>query len=520
MKKSLGNSITLAFGLIIILVVLMSTMIAQWNAEHQLDAFVSKIQLKDAAVLVGIVEVSFNFTKQKRPLNEILDTIQLQNNKNLFAEKSKPEWRKAVEQTGYEAQQTLSSIMMAAMQKGDKNLFQLIDYWHQAHHFVYRLAPAERLGLNNEELAKYKNHFRVVYGLNRQNEHNREEHERQEHGMEESHSVFPVYDWRNNKIIAHILPTEYHAYAEESNIFSTRTITNNVLGGIITAIFAFVAGLILTRRILQPVKALTQAAESLTAGKNNMRIEVNSKDELGKMSSAYNKMADTIAAQRNIRKNMIADISHELNTPLSIIRLEAQGMRDKMQPAEEAAYNILREIDHLGGLIADLELVAEVMENQLRLNVEAVRLSTFFESIAKRWRFSAQQQDLKLICTDTTTPPTWKMDKNRMRQVIDNLLRNAFRYTPAGGTVTLHSESDSSFLIITVTDTGAGMGQNEIKHIFERFYSEKTKSTHGSGLGLSIVKQIVELHNGKVEVVSRVNNGSKFIIKLPQYKKG
>ena len=237
------------------------------------------------------------------------------------------------------------------------------------------------------------------------------------------------------------------------------------------------------------------------------------------MSKAFNKMTDALQTQREIRRQLIADISHELNTPLSIMRLEAQGMTDGMQTPEEAARNIQREIDLLSGLITDLELIAEADQQAIQLVKEPVAVADFLTEITGRWQSEANTQSIQLQLTLESLPPTVDFDSGRMWQVLDNLLRNALQHTTQGGQVTVTASADSTHLTLTVHDNGCGIDARHLPRLFDRFYrvdEARQRISGGRGLGLAIVKQLTELHDGRVEVTSEPSVGSTFSFLLPR----
>ena len=305
----------------------------------------------------------------------------------------------------------------------------------------------------------------------------------------------------------------------ESRKFLISILYPKLLQGLITAIIAMVLGVWLSRRITAPVSALTEATQAIAQSGETHLLTVNSSDELGQMSNSFNQMMTSLNTQRELRKRLIDDVAHELNTPLSVIRLEAKGVKDAIKPPTEAAEQIMGEVDMLSNLVYDLNWLAESDSGALRLEMDSHDFGQFLRAEVKRWQLQAQvaEIELELQPLPTDLPPI-QMDATRISQALGNLIENALQHTPQGGRVKIQCKLDGDIMVTSVCDTGEGISANHIPHIFERFYRTDLSRQIGSGgrgLGLSIVKQIVEAHQGKVWVVSKLDKGSCFNFRLP-----
>ena len=291
--------------------------------------------------------------------------------------------------------------------------------------------------------------------------------------------------------------------------------------GLLAGVFALLVSLFLARRITAPVTALTGASRRIAAGDWNVRLPVRSGDELGQMSAAFNRMAGELSKQRELRHRLVDAVAHELSTPLSVIQLEVEAMRDRMQSPDQAAGNVVREIDLLRGLVDDLALLAETDAGTLQIHPQPTDLLELAEQARTRWRPQADAAGIELAVEwagPEGSGPQVLADPMRIGQVLGNLLSNALRYTPPGGSITVRVVTSGDEAHVIVQDTGEGIPAADLPHVFERFYRadrSRSRKTGGRGLGLSIVRQVVESHGGQVWAESTVGVGSSFGFSLP-----
>ncbi|MDE2765042.1 MAG: HAMP domain-containing sensor histidine kinase, partial [Chloroflexota bacterium] len=261
----------------------------------------------------------------------------------------------------------------------------------------------------------------------------------------------------------------------------------------------------LSKRIAAPVTALTEATQAIAQG-DTAQLPVTSSDELGRMSAAFNRMTSALETQRELRRRLINDVSHELNTPLTVIQLEAQGQRDGLQTADSASDHIIQEVDRLRGLVTDLDWLAETDSGELRLALETASVYELLTTEAERWQPQAHARQVELRMEELGDLPDMELDPMRMSQALGNVVRNAINCTDAGGSVALRAWLEGGeILAISVTDDGIGIDAADLPHVFERFYrtdQSRSRGIGGAGLGLAITRAIVEAHGGAVSVAS------------------
>jgi signal transduction histidine kinase len=256
-------------------------------------------------------------------------------------------------------------------------------------------------------------------------------------------------------------------------------------------------------------------------GDLNERVEARSDDEIGELARAFNRMADTLSRNEQLRRDMIGDIAHELRTPLTNIRCQIESLQDGViEPRREVIDSIHEEAMLLNRLIDDLQELALAEAGQLRLALEPTDIA---EIIRKSALAIAPQIEGKKIALRVDAPPDLpaaRADGERVHQILRNLLANAVTHTPSEGEIEIRARAAGEEIEIAVSDTGSGIEADQRDRIFERFYRadrSRSRSTGGAGLGLAIVKQLVLAHDGRIRVESS-GRGSQFIFTLPVSK--
>ena len=248
-----------------------------------------------------------------------------------------------------------------------------------------------------------------------------------------------VFDLNTNQPVGHVYVDVNHRFlSTESHGFLNALLYITVIGGVLTGGVALLLAAWLSRRITAPVTALTEATQAIAQG-DTTRLPVTSSDELGKMSAAFNQMTLTLQAQRDLRTRLINDVSHELNTPLSVIQLEAKGLRDGLQTPERASDNIIKEVDRLRGLVIDLNWLAETDYGELRLTLEPTSIHELLTAEVDRWQPQSQTRQVKLSLELSADPLDMNLDRMRMSQALGNILSNAIHYTEASGNIVLRT---------------------------------------------------------------------------------
>ena len=329
-----------------------------------------------------------------------------------------------------------------------------------------------------------------------------------------------VFDLTANRPVGHVyVDVNQEFLSSESHGFLNALLVITLVGGVLTSGVAILVAAWVSRRITAPVTALTEATQAIAEG-DTTRLPVTSSDELGQMSAAFNRMSSALELQRELRRRLVNDVSHELNTPLSVIQLEAAGLRDGLQTPEGASDHIIQEVDRLRGLVSDLDALAETDSGELRLTLEATAVAGLLEAEVQRWQPQAQARQLELSLEAAGGVPEMELDRMRISQALGNVVSNAIQCSDAGGSIVVGvGLEEEGMLAISVVDAGIGIHASDLPHVFERFYrtdQSRTRRVGGSGLGLAITRAIVEAHGGTIAVASDgVGHGVTVTIRLP-----
>jgi two-component system OmpR family sensor kinase/two-component system sensor histidine kinase BaeS len=299
-----------------------------------------------------------------------------------------------------------------------------------------------------------------------------------------------------------------------------------LLAALAAGVVALVLGGLLVRQITAPLGELARVADRIAGGDLDARVEATGSDELARVGSAFNRMASSLSRQEQLRRNLMADIAHELRTPLSVIQGQVEALQDGVfSLTPDALEPVHSNARLLSRLVDDLRTLAHAEAGRLKLNRQAVSLSELVPNLLNSLRSEAEAGDVTLEAEVPTDLRPVNADPQRLRQILLNLLSNALRHTPAGGTVRVQasmaggSSSAPPHILVTVRDTGPGIAPEELPHIFDRFYrgdKSRSRESGGTGLGLSIAKQLVEAHGGRIWVESSgTGQGSTFSFVIP-----
>jgi len=302
---------------------------------------------------------------------------------------------------------------------------------------------------------------------------------------------------------------------------SFRSSVNRLLlfGGILAGIVALVLGMVLARRATAPASELTRAARALAAGERSERVEFEGLDEFGEMARAFNSMADTIEEEDRLRRAFAADVAHELRTPLTILRTQMEGIQDGVvEPSSPALASLLEETLRLSRLVADLETLASADAAGFSLLRRPVDLRPLLAVAVHEFAGPYEAGDV-VLRTDLSDVRT-QADPTRIRQVVTNLLSNALKFTPPGGEVTLTLKAESDRAVIRVSDTGPGIPADEIAYVYDRFFRGRDVRAGGSGIGLTVARELVRAHGGDIHVTSEPGKGTAFAVSLPIVSSG
>lgn len=316
----------------------------------------------------------------------------------------------------------------------------------------------------------------------------------------------------------HVSPEPSISYALAQRLAeSTRLVL--LWGGLLAVAIALLLSLVLSRRVLAPVRALTLAARRLGGRDFSQRIELKARGELGELTQAFNSMASDLEHAEKLRQNMVADIAHELRTPLSNIRGYIEAIQDGLiAPDATVVRSLHEEANLLSRLIDDLHDLALADAGELKLFCQAEDITKLINQIAASVKTKASAKGVSLSISLPENLPPVNIDAQRISQVVRNLIENAVAHTTKGDSITVSARQQNSWVEISVADTGEGIPAEHLDNIFERFYRvdrSRTRATGGSGLGLTIAKYLVEAHGGKITVRSAPEEGSLFSFTLP-----
>ncbi|TCP58131.1 two-component system sensor histidine kinase BaeS [Tumebacillus sp. BK434] len=273
-----------------------------------------------------------------------------------------------------------------------------------------------------------------------------------------------------------------------------------------------------------PLRKLVAAIERVAQGDFDVIVPVQSKDEYGKVIQTFNEMTLRLREAEDARRRLVADVAHELRTPLSIMQLKLENAQQTGQDVPpEMLLRLHDEVIRLGLLVEDLHVLSLAEAGRLSLDCKPLDLSARLEQIVDDVNMEAEENGLDMHFHSNTKPITVMADTRRITQVFINLLTNAIRYTPEGGQISVVMEDkvldrNAVYTRVSVIDTGIGIPAEELAHLFDRFYRvEKARSRHtgGTGLGLSIAHHLVKAHGGFIRVVSEPDQGTIFAVYLP-----
>ncbi|MAS33132.1 MAG: histidine kinase [Anaerolineaceae bacterium] len=301
-------------------------------------------------------------------------------------------------------------------------------------------------------------------------------------------------------------------------LYVDRTNQALVIGALGAGVVALLIGIILSQQFLRPLSELRTAIAAMRQGDLNQQVQVRSRDELGELAQTFNDMSAQIHRANQLRKQMTADIAHDLRTPLMVMSGYLEALRDGiLQPTPERFEAMHQEAVILKRLIEDLKTLSLADAGELRLIYQSLSPRDLLEQVKQSFDTLAAESDVRVEIDAPADLPPMRADRERMVQVLTNLVSNALRYTPAGGKIVLRARQNGGNMQLVVEDTGSGIPPDKLPNIFERFYrveESRHQSEGESGLGLAIAKSIVEAHKGLISADSQVGVGTSMIITL------
>ena len=290
-------------------------------------------------------------------------------------------------------------------------------------------------------------------------------------------------------------------------------VTASVLAALLVSFF-------LSRRIVAPIRTLTDASQHIAEGQYAERVQVNGSDEIAQLAARFNQMATQLEQVESMRRQLIGDVTHELRTPLTSIKGYMEGLVDGVLPSTPETFDqIHREADRLSRLVDDLQELSRVEAKAYSLDIHPMTVSNLVQTTVKRLAPQARDKHIILHPNLPADLPPLQADEDRITQVLVNLVANAIQYTPVGGNVSITAARQADEIQISVKDTGVGIPPEHLANLFTRFYRvDKSRSRNaggGSGIGLTIAKHLVEAHGGRIWAESKgAGQGSTFTFSL------
>ncbi|MEI3167329.1 MAG: HAMP domain-containing sensor histidine kinase [Lachnospiraceae bacterium] len=330
------------------------------------------------------------------------------------------------------------------------------------------------------------------------------------------------YDLKQNDEVIGYLDVSYYSpyYLNESDFRFLDSLNRILLVvGICAAVAAAAAGAVLAKSLSVPLLKVTEITRKISDGDYGARLENENgqTQEIAALSGAVNHMAESLERQETLRRRLTSDVAHELRTPVANVSLNLEMMLDEVwEPTKDRLQSCYEELGRISGIISDLEKLRQMEAENMNLELEPVNLLELAQAVETA--FEPDLKKKKLTCEVSGEAAAVMGDQRRLHQVIFNLVSNAVKYSTEGGSIQIRVKQEKHKAVLIVEDQGIGMAEEELPLIFERFYRtdlSRSRKTGGAGIGLAIVKAIVQAHQGTVTVTSKVGCGSRFTVTLP-----
>jgi signal transduction histidine kinase len=299
-----------------------------------------------------------------------------------------------------------------------------------------------------------------------------------------------------------------------------RTTRNLLLAGAGAGLLALILGVVLAQSLTQPLQELKDATQAMSRGQLGRQVPIRTRDELGELAESFNTMSVKLAHENQLRRQMTADIAHDLRTPLSVLSGYIEAMRDGvLKPQPERFETMYHEIEHLKHLVEDLRTLSLADAGELPLQLQPLQPGDLLKRAQEFFRHPAELLLVELSVEVEQGLPDLMADVERMMQVMENIISNALRYSQPGEAIELKAAAREGGVVLIVQDHGKGISPEDLPNIFNRFYrGDKARSVdqEESGLGLAIARAIVQAHGGEISVESKLGAGTTFTIYLPQ----
>jgi signal transduction histidine kinase len=293
-----------------------------------------------------------------------------------------------------------------------------------------------------------------------------------------------------------------------------------LVGGIVAAALALALVQLLAHGMTFPLRDMVAAAQAMARGDYSRRVTATSRDEVGELARAFNSMAGELEEVDRLRRDLVANASHELRTPIGALRARLENIVDGVEePSPAALEDALGQVERLGALVEQLLALSKLESGTVPLERETVPAGELLAQVAHEWSSRAQAKGVHLAVSTAPTDLELDVDVRRMHQVIANLLANAIRHSPPNADVQVRATTSNGHTRIEVADRGSGIPAEEAERVFERFYRSdraRTVDEGGAGLGLAIARWIVELHGGTIKADQSASPGCRMVVELPR----
>jgi signal transduction histidine kinase len=293
-----------------------------------------------------------------------------------------------------------------------------------------------------------------------------------------------------------------------------------LLTGVVAAVLALAMVQFLAHGMTYPLREMATAARAMAEGDYGRRVTGTSRDEVGELARAFNAMSQQLGEVDRLRRDLVANASHELRTPLGALRVRLENMVDGVEPTNAAAISeTLSQVERLGDLVEQLLDLSKLESGAVPLQLSEIRARDLLEQVAGEWSGQTGTDAIRIELESQSDELLLRVDAERMRQVLRNLVANAIRHSPEVGRVQLSARADDTATRLEVSDDGPGIPADDLERVFERFYrSDRARSADagGAGLGLAIARWIVELHGGTIRAAQAHPHGCRIIVELPR----
>ena len=288
--------------------------------------------------------------------------------------------------------------------------------------------------------------------------------------------------------------------------------------GFLFAGMGLVVSYFLSGNITRPLRQLSQAAEKIRQGHLKQEVPVETQDEVGQLAAVFNQMSAELAANESNRQEFLANIAHELKTPLAVLQGHLESMLDGVEePEPEKLFSMQEEVMRLTRLVGDLRDLSLAQVHQLELHLQPVDLGEKAERAAELLEPLLEEKRLHFVKNMAPSLPVRQLDPDRVNQILYNLITNAIRYTHPGTAILLQTEPVGKRVRLIIADEGPGIAPEDLDHIFEQFYrgdKSRNRASGGSGIGLSLAKSFVEAQGGTITARNRREGGAEFVVEL------